>query len=163
MTRKAVEVHGVPLDLTQIGDRARLAELKAACIRLRNFGATVDTIADKLGMSLDDAESVLEQGLRDLTIEDAQSVRGRQQAMIHDIYRAMYPALANGDQGAAGVVMKAMDHEGKLHGVAAPTRIRVGVDREELTTRVEEDVRALGLHPRMDVPLSEGDDDWANT
>jgi hypothetical protein len=68
--KKAVEVHGVPLDLTQAGDRARQAELKAGAIRLRNFGATVDTIADRLGMSVDDATYILEAGLRDLVAEE---------------------------------------------------------------------------------------------
>lgn len=160
-----IEVHGVRLDLTAADDRARLAELKAAAIRLRNFGSAVSTIADRLGLDEHVAEHVLTEGLRELVADDAETVRARQQATLNDIRRAMYPAMAQGDQGAAGTILKVLDHEAKIHpGTLAPQRVAVGMDQETFTTTVDEDIRALGYHPRNDVALDASDDDgWANT
>lgn len=163
----------MPKDITRFGEvvnqatadgRAKIAELKAAAIRLRNFGAPMSTIADKLGLSEADAETVLMDGLRETVADDADMVRARQQAVLNDIKRAAYPGMANGDEKMMGMLVRVLDHEAKIHpGVIAPQRVRVGLDQEAFTTTVDEDIRALGLHPRMDVPLEEGDDGWANT
>lgn len=159
-----IVVHGVALNPALAEDRARIAELKTAAIRMRNFGTAVSGIADVLGLSEDAAEHLISTGLRELIADDAESVRARQQAVLNDIKRAMYPTMAQGDQGAAGVILRVLDHEAKInHGVAAPTRVRVGIDQEEFATRVDEDIAALGVHPRMDVGLIEDDEPWANT
>lgn len=158
-----IQVNGLTLDLTRPDDRAKLGELKAAAIRLRNFGTSISIIADRLGLDEHVAEHVLSEGLRELVADDAETVRARQQATLNDIRRAMYPAMAQGDQGAAGTILKVLDHEAKIHpGTIAPQRVHVGMDQETFTTTVDEDIRALGYHPRNDAPLEEGDG-WANT
>lgn len=145
--------------------RMKMAELKAAAIRLRNFGATLDTIAHTLGLETEDmAEHLLMTGLRELVADDADTIRARQQAVLNDIKRAMYPNMSAGDKDSAGTLLRVLDHEAKLHpGVLAPQRVRVGLDQEAFTTTVDEDMRALGVHPQMDVPLVEEDEGWANT
>jgi hypothetical protein len=154
----------MPLNLATAEGRAKQAELKTAAIRLRSFGATMSTIMDKLELGAEeDAESLVTEGLREVMADDADMVRAKQQATLNDIRRAMYPGVAAGDQGAAGVVLKVLDHEAKLHGILAPQRVAVGLDQETFTTRVEEDIRELGIDPKMDVPLDEGDGSWANT
>jgi hypothetical protein len=157
--------HGEYLDPTVPEGRMKLNEMKAAAIRLRNFGATLGTITDTLGLATEDmAEALLMTGLRELVSSDADEVRAGQQAVLNDIKRAMYPNMTAGDKDAAGTLLRVLDHEAKLHpGVIAPTRIRVGLDHEAFTTTVDEDMRALGVHPQMDVPLEEGDEGWANT
>jgi hypothetical protein len=160
-----IMVRGVYIDPTQPEGRMRLNELKAAAVRLRNFGANLGTITDTLGLDTEaQAEWLLMTALRDLVADDANSIRARQQATVNDIKRAMYPNMTNGDEKAANVIIKAMEYEGKLHpGVIAPQRVRVGLDQEAFTTTVDEDMRELGIHPQMDIPLDEGDTGWANT
>jgi len=158
-------IHGQYINPAQPEGRMKLAELKAAAIRLRNFGASLDTIAHTLGLETEDmAEHLLMTGLRELVSDDADTIRARQQATVNDIKRAMYPSMTTGDKDAANTIIRVMEYEGKLHpGVIAPTRVRIGLDQEAFTTTVDEDMRALGVHPQMDVPLEEGDDGWANT
>lgn len=158
-------VSGVTLDLTTAEGRTAAAERKAAIIRLRNFGATLDTIADKLDMNIDGVEHLLNTGLRELASEPAQDIVGRQQATINDMRRALYPGLVAGDQGAISTLRGVMDHEAKLHGVYAPSRVRVGVDLEEFTTRVEDDLRQLGVSATGDAVVIEAeveDEGWSN-
>lgn len=164
----AITVRGVTLDVTVAEDRAKLNELKAASIRLRNFGATLSTIASTLGLETEDmAEHLLMTGLRELVADDADTVRARQQAVLNDIKRAMYPNMSNGDKDAAGMLIRVLDHEAKLHpGVLAPQKVRIGLDHEAFTTTVDEDVRALGMHPQADAGLiidAEIDENWSNT
>jgi hypothetical protein len=161
----AIVVRGTYVDPTVPEGRMKLNELKAAAIRLRNFGATLGTITDTLGLETEDmAEHLLMTGLRELVADDADTVRARQQAVLNDIKRAMYPNMTSGDKDSAGTILRVLDHEAKLHpGVLAPQRVRVGLDHEAFTTTVDEDMRALGVHPQMDVPLEEGDEGWANT
>ena len=155
---------GVEIDAHTADGRLKLAELKAAAIRLSNFGAPVSTIADKLLVSERHAEKLLMDGLRECVAADADMIRAKQQAVLNDVKRAVYPAMVQGDDKAIGSMLSVLKHEAAIHpGVIAPQRIRVGLDQEAFTTTVDEDVRALGLHPRMDVPLEEGDDGWANT
>lgn len=165
MTRiVAIHVGGQPLDLSRPEDRARYAEMQVAVVRMRNFGASLAVIADKLGLTEEDAETLLQNTLRQIWVSDADEVRARQQATLNDIRRAMYPGMELGDDKSAGVILRVLDHEANLHGLKAPTRVRVGLDQEEFTTTVDDDMRALGIHPRMDVPLSEDDPEpWANT
>lgn len=161
----AIVYHGQVISPVMPEGRAKLNELKAAAIRLRNFGATLATITDTLGLETEDmAEHLLMTGLRELVSDDADAVRARQQAVLNDIKRAMYPNMTTGDKDAAGTLLRVLDHEAKLHpGVIAPTRVRMGLDQDSFTTTVDEDMRALGVHPQMDVPLAEEDDGWSNT
>lgn len=161
-----IVVSGVVLNQANAEDRARIAELKSGIIRMRNFGASLEMIADKFGLSsADAAEELLNSGLRELVADDAEQIRARQQATLNDIRRAMYPNMAQGDKDSASVILSVLKHEADIHpGVKAPTRVKVGLDADEFATRVDEDIRALGIHPRMDVPLEDGDDDdWATT
>jgi rhodanese-related sulfurtransferase len=160
-----IEVFGNALDLARPEHRAKLAELKAAAVRLRNFGGSIDTIADKLGLEPDVAERVLSDGIKDLVADDAEAIRARQQAVLNDIREAMYPEMQAGDQGAANVLINTLKHEAEIHhGVKAAQRVHVGVDQEAFATRVQDDMRELGIPARIDVELeSDPDDGWATT
>lgn len=164
MSNQPIEVNGVTLDLSRAQDRVALSELKAAAIRLRNFGASVSTIADKLGLAEDTAERVLSEGLREVLSDDAEAVRARQQATLNDIRRAMYPAMAAGSETASGVLINVLKHESEIHGIKSPQRVQIGVDQEQFETRVAEDMRALGMTAQPPaLPESEEDEPWSNT
>lgn len=163
-----IVVHGDDGDYTltraKAGDRAKISELKAAAVRLRNFGAPVERIADVLRIDPDAAESLLTTALRELTAESAAEVRARQQATINDMRRALYPAIQAGDIPASGTMLRVLDHEATLHGIKAPQRIAVGLDQESFTTTAAEDMRALGVDPGGPViEADEPDEGWANT
>lgn len=161
----AIVVQGRYVDPSVPEGRMKINELKAAAIRLRNFGATLGTICDTLRLETEDmAEHLLNTGLRELVSADADAIRAGQQAVLNDIKRAMYPNMTTGDKDAAGVLITVLRHEADIHpGVKAPQRVRIGLDQEAFTTTVDEDMRALGVHPQMDVPLDDGDEGWANT
>lgn len=160
----AIMVRGQYINPLQPEGRMKLNELKAAAIRLRNFGATLGTITDTLGLDAEDmAEYLLMTGLRELVSGDADALRAGQQAVLNDIKRAMYPNMTTGDKDSAGVLLRVLDHESKLHGLQAPQKVRIGLDHEAFTTTVDEDMRALGVHPQNDVPLEERGEGWANT
>lgn len=167
MNRTGVVHHGKELDPSDAGDRVKLSEITTAAIRLRNQGATPSRVADALGLSEEAATELLEQGLAALSMQDASEVRGRQQAMIHDFYAALYPTLKSVDTDerikAVSTMRGVMEYEGKLHGATAPQRVQVGLDQEAFSTRVEEDLREIGVDPKMDVALEEDDGTWSNT
>lgn len=160
-----IVVQGQLVDPSMPEGRMKINELKAGAIRLRNFGATLTTICDTLRLESEDmAEYLLMTGLRELVSGDADAVRAGQQAVLNDIKRAMYPAMTTGDKDAASMLVTVLRHEADIHpGVKAPQRMRIGLDQDAFTTTVDEDMRALGVHPQMDVPLDEGDEGWANT
>lgn len=161
-----IEVNGVPLNLSRPQDRVTLSELKAGAIRLRNFGADLSTIAAKFGLSEHDAERVLNEGLRDVLADDAQAIRARQQATLNDIRRAMYPGMVAGDKDHANVLINVLKHESEIHAIKTPQRVQIGVDQEAFTTRVEEDMRELGMasgQDYIDVGTQEEDEPWSNT
>lgn len=164
---KPIVYQGTALDLHKAKDRVTLSELTTAAIRMRNRGATCALIADKLGLTEPAVEHILEEGIRRLATQDAISVRGRQQALIHDLYNALYPSLEGIDEElrirAAGTIKNVLEYEGKLHGATAPQKVQIGMDQETFTTRVEEDLREIGIDPKMDVALEEDDGTWANT
>lgn len=167
--RKVIVYEGRALDPTRSEDRLRLSEISTAAIRLRNQGASPARIAQVLGVEEEPLTLLMETAINNLAAEDAISVRGRQQAMIHDMFAALYPALNSKsvDYELKAKIVSTMkgvlEYEGKLKGATAPERIRIGVDQETFTTRAEEDLRALGIDPDMDVPLEEDDGTWANT
>ena len=164
MSNRPIEVNGSPLDLSRPQDRVTLSELKAGAIRLRNFGADLSTIAAKFGLSEHDAERVLNDGLRDVIADDAQAIRGRQQATLNDIRRAMYPGMVAGDKDHANVLINVLKHEAEIHpGVKGPQRLQIGVDQEVFETRVQEDMRELGMSSQPYIDAEGGEDDWSNT
>lgn len=158
-----VQLWGVTLDLSTVEGRATLAELKAGAIRLRNYGASIPVIADKLGLTEDGATLILETGLREVMADDALTIKARQQATLNDIRKAMYPEMELGDTDSAGMLLRVMDHEAKLHGILAPQKHQIGISTDAFTTTVEDDIRVLGIDPKQDTPVDEQDQGWANT
>jgi hypothetical protein len=148
------------IDVKTPDGRAKLAEMKVAVMRLRNFGAAMETIADKLQLSVRDAEAMLLMATRDIMRDDVETLVARHQTVVDDITRSQYPKLLEGDDKAAMVVLRAQEHSAKLRGLNAPTRIKVGLDPDEFGTTVAGDLAALGVRTDTDPELD--DEPWAD-
>lgn len=163
---KPLVLRDTPFDLRTSEGRMKIAEIKTAAVRLRNFGATIPVIADKLDLSERDAEAILAYALEELRMDSAADIVARQQATINDARRALYGGLAGGDTTAISTMVKVMDHEAKLHGAYAPTRMKIGADPETIATTLAEDFAELGYVPVDSAEVIEAeveDDGWANT
>ena len=164
MIRRPIHLKDITLDLTTADGRTRLTELRAAAVRLRNFGMPVDTIADKLQISSRDAESLIEQAVREVMDASADEMLTRQQHILNDMTQALYPRVLEGENDATNMMLKVMDHGAKLHGLHAPQRLKVGVDRDGLVLSAEQALAQLGMSIDADVVEVETDDEpWANT
>lgn len=162
--RVPVVVAGRRLDPDVPEDRVELAELQTAAIRLRNFGASMIKIGDTLGISEEAAAQLVTQAVAEIRAVDADEIAARHTMTLADMRRALYPAMTQGDTKASTAMLGVLGHEAKMHGIYAPTRLRLGLDQEEFTSTVEDDIRALGVHPRMDTVIdADTDDDWSNT
>ncbi len=156
--------HGNAVPSTEERERAALA------LSLRKAGGTWAAIGEHLGYSDESGPRKAVQRLLDrVDSESAAEYREMELARLDDLWRAWYPAALRRDEKAAHVVLRIHEKRVKLLGLAMPEKvvmqqINVGMTAEEFTTRVDDDMRALGLHPRMDLPLAEDDgDDWATT
>jgi hypothetical protein len=168
MSRKQlpVVVDGVMLDRENPEHRVQIEELATAAIRLRNFGGSITQIAAQLKISEPVASQLVSQAVAQIRAVDADEIAARHSLTLADMRRALYPGIAQGDTKSHTAMLGVLNHEAKMHGIYAPTKLRLGLDQEEFETTVEEDVRALGVHPRMDTPLDveiEEDDGWSNT
>ena len=95
--------------------------------------------------------------------EAAESYRKIEDMRLDVALRKVWPGVMAADLKAIDMWVKLHDRRVKLHGLAAPEKVSFGMDFETFTTRVDEDIRELGIDPKMDVPLEEDDGTWANT
>lgn len=160
---KALVLKDTPFDMRTVDGRLKVAELKTGAVRLRNFGMTVPTIADKLGLTERDCEALLTHALAELRAESSAEIVARQQATVNDARRALYTGLAAGDTQAIGTMVRVLDHEAKLHGAYAPQRLKVGLDAETFATTAAEDLAALGVTTEAVIDAETEDEGWANT
>lgn len=142
-----------------------LAEKSTAAVRLRNAGAPVTAIAEKLSVTVRQAHDLIAGALRSVLREPAENIIANQQAITQDIVRAMYAPMSGGDTAAARSILQALDHQAKLFGLYAPTRVRVGVTDEDFaitTARLLREIGASdpGVRELPGTVDAETEDDW---
>lgn len=120
------------------------AERRVAAIRLRNAGASVAQVADKLGISRQQAQDDIATGLREILRSPAENLIANQQAIVRDVIRAMYAGMAAGDPKASAQVMKALEHQSKLFGLFAPVRVAVTLSDEDFAATAARLMREIG-------------------
>ena len=120
------------------------AERRVAAIRLRNAGASVAQVADKLGISRQQAQDDIATGLREILREPAENLIANQQAIVRDVIRAMYAGMAAGDPKVSAQVMKALEHQSKLFGLFAPVRVAVTLSDEDFAATAARLMREIG-------------------
>ncbi|MFG3617481.1 hypothetical protein [Nocardia sp. NPDC047654] len=148
-------------------------ERQRKALELRLEGKSYDDIAAVLGWAdRSGAYRAVEAILKRTESETVAEYREVVGARLEALHAAYWPAALAGDYKAAEIVGKTSDRLAKLYGMNAPDKVQVqpvGLDHEAFTTRVEEDIRTLGLDPVGDVPLidhgqyDENGEPWANT
>ncbi|WP_280332882.1 hypothetical protein [Nocardia wallacei] len=153
----------MPPDKAQPDERER----QAKALKLRMAGVPWAAIADELGYADPSGPfRAVESLLNRQESEAAESYRKIEDMRLDVALRKVWQDVMAGDLKAIDTLLKVHDRRVKLHGLAAPQRVEVaqfGMDFEAFTTRVEEDMRLIGIDPKMDVPLEEDDGTWANT
>lgn len=122
-------------------------ERRMRALTLRNAGMTYQAIADKLGISSGMVRRDIRMALREVVSETAEDMLARQRGILFDLQRQAYPAALNGDRDAQAMILKTLDHEAKLFGLYAPTRVAVGVSDTEFAEQAAELISSLGLQP----------------
>jgi len=158
--------HGAAVPTPDERQRAQQA------LTLRKAGGTWQAIADALGYRDESGARKAVGRLLDRTDSElAAEYRALELARLEDLHRAWWPAALQRDEKASNIVLRIHEKRVKLLGLAVPDKLVLqqinysGMSAEEFTTRVDEDIRVLGLHPTGDTPVSDSGpgDDWANT
>lgn len=138
-------------------------ELCVSAIRLRNAGASVPQIADKLNITPARVSTVITTGLREIMREPAEELIANQQAIIRDVVRAMYGPMAKGDIGATKQLMQALDHQSKLFGLYSPSRVQVGITDEDFSVTASQLMQEIGIIEQDPLPeITDGADGWVD-
>lgn len=124
-----------------------LWERRMRALTMRNAGATYAKIAEQFGVTTVTIRKDVRLALREVVSETAEDMVSRQRAILLDMTRANYPAALQGDLGAQSAIVKCLEHEAKLFGLYAPTRVAVGVSDTEFASQAAELIAALGLEP----------------
>ena len=120
-----------------------LYERRMRVLSLRLGGMTYRDIATALKIDPSTARRDESAAKRMMTGDDIEGVIAGQRKVIADIRTANYRAMLNGDKDAATSILKGLDHEAKLLGLYAPTRIQTGPSHIEFSERAAELIAAV--------------------
>lgn len=148
-------------DMSTPEGRTKLHEMRAAAVRLRNYGASVDLIADKLGLTPRDAETLIDSALRETMDESTEAMVARQTAVLNDMTRALYPGMLQGDPNVSTALLRVLDYGSKLHGLPKQQRVSTAVDKDAAALDIAADLAALG-YTSPQTPIEEDETPWSN-
>ncbi|WP_051165464.1 hypothetical protein [Nocardia testacea] len=152
-------------DIAQPEERTRQTE----ALRLRLAGLAYDQIAERLGYSdRSGAFRAVQAVLDRQESHAAEELRKIEDARLDLLWLKAFPGVMAGDVKSIEVAARLHDRRARLHGLSAPQRVQVqaeGVTQLELTTRVQADMRELGLDRAFAAPPQPDDpaEPWANT
>lgn len=141
MTAAAVPDDGREYDDPEPGEAGfddELFERRMQVLSLRNGGMTYRAIASGLGISPDTARRDEIWARRYIGRDDIEAVINTQRSIILDGRRANYRAYLSGDKDATVAIFKGLDHEAKLLGLYAPTRIQTGPSHVDFAEQAAE-------------------------
>ena len=128
-------------------DDAQLWERRMKALTMRNAGATFAKIAEALHVSKYVAENDVKAAMAEVVSIPIDDMVARQRAILIDICRVNYAAAMAGDREAQSMLLKTLEHEAKLFGLHAPTRIAVGISDTDFAAQAAELLAALGPGP----------------
>ena len=120
-----------------------LYERRMRVLSLRLGGMTYREIATVLKISPDAARRDEAAAKRIMAGDDIEGVIAGQRAVLADVRKANYRAMLGGDKDATANILKGLDHEAKLLGLYAPTRISTGPSHIEFSERAAELITAI--------------------
>jgi hypothetical protein len=148
-------------DMSTPEGRTKINEMRAAAVRLRNYGASVDLIADKLGVTPRDAETLIDSALRETMDESTEAMVARQQAVLNDMTRALYPGMLQGDPNSSGTLLRVLEYGGKLHGLPKQQRTSTAIDKDAAALDITGVLQELG-YSSPQTPIEEDETPWSN-
>lgn len=129
-----------------------IAERRIRALRMRNQGYGLEHIAQECEVSISTSKRDITEALRTMVRLPIEDMVANHRAIVADIIKSNYPAMLVGDDKAASVMLKTLDHEAKLFGLYAPARVNVGVNDEEFSKTVANLLREIGVDNLTDVP-----------
>lgn len=126
---------------------AELWERRYKALTLRNAGATWHKIAAQLGVSVYTVQKDVRTAMAEVVKVPVDEMVARQRAILLDLARVNYPAALGGDHDAQTQLLRILEHEAKLYGLYAPTRVQVGISETEFATQAAELLAAIGTEP----------------
>jgi predicted transcriptional regulator len=136
------ELAGAPLP-----EDATVWDKRMKALTLRNAGATYARIGIELGVTEIRAREYVKVATREIVAIPVDQMVERQRAILLDITRVNYSPALKGDKEAQGVILRALEHEAKLYGLYAPTRVNVGVSETEFARQAAELLAVIGPEP----------------
>jgi hypothetical protein len=139
-------------DINDIADAplpedATVWDRRMKALTLRNAGATYARIGVETGVSEIQARRDYKAAVKEIVAIPVDQMVERQRAILLDIQRVNYSAALQGDKEAQGVILRSLEHEAKLFGLYAPTRVNVGVSESEFARQAAELLAVIGPEP----------------
>lgn len=105
--------------------RVQATKRREQAMLLRRSGWTFDRIADKLGVTMQRAHAMVNEGLAESRVQVAaiaDELRAQQVSRLDGMLDKLYPKAAKGDVQAIDRVVKIEERRAKLFGLDAPVR-----------------------------------------
>lgn len=132
---------------SDLPDDSTVWERRMKSLTMRNAGATYPRIAEQMGVSEKQSRLDVRRAIQEIVQIPVDQMVERQRAILLDLTRVNYPAALAGDKDAQGVLLRILEHEAKLYGLYAPTRVNVGISEREFGEQAAELLAALGTEP----------------
>lgn len=132
-------------------------EKRMHALTMRNMGAVYPAIAQALGVSEDTARNYVQIAIREIVTVPVDQMVDRQRAILLDITRQNYPTAmsptANLDDKLAcqSMLLRVLEHEAKLYGLNAPTRINVGISEQQFGAQAADLLKIVGMRPLQEL------------
>jgi hypothetical protein len=131
-----------------LAEDATLWDRKMKALTLRNAGATYARIAEQLGLrSHLTARTYVKDAIKEVVAIPVDAMVDRQRAILLDLQRVNYHDAMNGNKESQGVILRCLEHEAKLYGLYAPTRVALGVNSDEFGLQALELLKVVGPEP----------------
>lgn len=126
-------------------------ERRIKALSLRNNGLTYAQIADALHPEAHNGRSRamadVKAAIKEIVHLPTDQMVDRQRSILIELTAASLPDARAGDKEAAAVVLRCLEHEAKLYGLYAPSRVQVGISKEEFGAQAAELLAAMGTAP----------------
>lgn len=126
---------------------AEIWERRYKALTMRNAGASWHKIAEALGVGVYIVQKDVRVAMAEVVKVPVDEMVARQRSILLDLTRVNYTAALSGDREAQTQLLRVLEHEAKLYGLYAPTRVQVGISETEFAAQAAELLTALGTEP----------------
>lgn len=137
-----------------LAEDARLWDRRMQALSMRNGGATFAQIANALNVSRATAMRDVDAAFSEVVRVPVDKLVDRQRAILLDITRTNYvmamdrrPEAREAAQAAQGIIIRCLEHEAKLYGLYAPTRVAVGINEADFGQQARDLLMHVGYGP----------------